>query len=208
MRKRFVCKIIHCIVLVYCTSWMAARVGNLLIGFVKNEWFAQKTERFAHFLWATWAISSPRSFLVSDLSDSFTPLIKKEGLSKSLAFFKTYKKMSKKRTKKYDFSQNIWANGSFFVSERANERFAKKNERFAHSLIYQERIAHSRSFLMRDLSDSLTVAHLSWANNSQLLIWSERSERISEWAMSEGANSQPWWRPNKNNFCGALKEKN
>ena len=41
-----------------------------------------------------------RSFLVSDLSDSLTSLIKKEGTSKWLVFKKTYKK----RTKKFDFS--------------------------------------------------------------------------------------------------------
>ena len=72
---------------------------------------------------------------------------------------------------------------------------------------------------MRYLSYLLTVAHLSWAtwgicsrwlispeqpegfahsrsfvlsNLSQSLIWSERFEQMSEWAMSEWANSQPW----------------
>ena len=59
-------------------------------------------------------------------------------------------------------------------------------ERIAHSLIYHERperIAHGCSFFMCDLSDSLTVAHLSWAiwaNRSQSLIWFERSERMSD----------------------------
>ena len=52
-----------------------------------------------------------------------------------------------------------------------NERFAQKNEQFNHSLIFwcdiliyherPERITHCCSFFMRDLSDSLTVAHLS-----------------------------------------------
>ena len=45
------------------------------------------------------------------------------------------------------------------------------------------------SFIMSDLSESLTVAHLSWAiwaNRTQLLIWSEGSEQMSKWA-----NSQP-----------------
>ena len=38
--------------------------------------------------------------------------------------------------------------------------------------------------------------HLSWAiwaNRSQSLIWFERNEQMSEWAMSELANSQPWY---------------
>ena len=60
-----------------------------------------------------------------------------------------------------------------------------------------ERISHGRSFLVSNLSDSLTVAQLSWAiwaNRSQSLIWFEWNERMSEWAMSKWANSQPWWR--------------
>ena len=45
---------------------------------------------------------------------------------------------------------------------------------------------------MSDLSDSLTVTHLSWAiwaNCSQSLIWFEQNEQRSE---REWANSQPW----------------
>ena len=37
-----------------------------------------------HFWWATWAIRSHRSFLVSDLSNSLTSLIKKERMSELL----------------------------------------------------------------------------------------------------------------------------
>ena len=56
----------------------------------------------------------------------------------------------------------------------------------SESLICHERpeqFAHSRSFVMRDLSNLLTVAYLSWAiwaNCSQSLIWFERwaNERI------------------------------
>ena len=43
---------------------------------------------------------------------------------------------------------------------RINERFAQKNEQFAHCLIFgerPERISHGRSFLVSDLSDSLTL---------------------------------------------------
>ena len=65
----------------------------------------------------------------------------------------------------------------------------------SRSLIWHERperFAHRSKFVLSNLSDSLTVAHLSWAiwaNRSQSLIW---FEQISEWAMSKWANSQPW----------------
>ena len=90
----------------------------------------------------------------------------------------------------------FWVNHLFFVSERANERFAKKNsdlvicsfvmseppEEIAHNSLFvmherPERFAHSRSFVLSDLSESHT----------QSLILSERSEQMSQWA-----NSQPW----------------
>ena len=48
-------------------------------------------------------------------------------MSKSLVFKNTYKKVYKKFTKKYYLSQKYLAICSFFVSERANERFAQKN---------------------------------------------------------------------------------
>ena len=62
-------------------------------------------------------------------------------------------------------------NRLFFVSERANELFAIKNEWFTHLL-----------FIMSNLSESLSVTLLSWAtwvNNSQPLFWNERPERFS-----------------------------
>ena len=122
----------------------------------------------AHFWWATWAICSHHSFLVSHPIVLLTYLIKKEGMSKSLV-----KKNVPKNTILVKF---FWANWSFFVSERANERFAQKKERFAHlswttwanhsrSLISHEQpeqFAHGASFDMSDLSDSPTVTHLSW----------------------------------------------
>ena len=75
-------------------------------------------------------------------------------------------------------------------------------------------MGHSRSFFMSDLSDSLTVTHLSWvtwAILSQSLICLERSEqiahchsfdlsRMSKWAMSKWAKSQPWFSL-LNSFC-------
>ena len=84
------------------SPWKRARAGNSLIGFLsKSLIFGEQPERFAHdrsfplsnlseslmvahFWWATWAICSHRSFLVSDLSDLLTSLIKKEGMSNSL----------------------------------------------------------------------------------------------------------------------------
>ena len=99
------------------------------------------------------------------------------------------------------------------MSKRANERFTQKNERFAHTLIYHEhpeRIAHSHSFVMSNLSNLLKVTLLSWATWAiclQHLICPEWSEQIahdhslkwailSKWAnewMSEWGNSQPWF---------------
>ena len=58
-----------------------------------------------------------------------------------------------------------------------------------------ERFTHGCSFVMRDLSNLLTVAHFSraiWANCSQLLIKISNFEQMSKWAMSRWANSQPW----------------
>ena len=80
-----------------------------------------------------------RSFMVSDLSES---LIKKEGMTESLFFLRT-KNVPKNTI--LDFLSKIF-------------------ERIPHSLIYHERpkgITHGGSFVMSDLSDSLTVAHLS-----------------------------------------------
>ena len=171
------------------TDSVLSRVRNLLIGFLsellffaKNELmsdllkkpsnsliFCEWPERFTHitnfgerpewlahityFWWATGAICSHRS-------------IKKEGMSKLLLYF----------------IQIFWANRSFFVSKRVKERMSdllRKNKQFAHSLIYHERPAH---FSMSNLSDLLTVAHLSWA------IWANRSFDLSD--LSEGANER------------------
>ena len=54
-------------------------------------------------------------------------------------------------------------------------------EQIAHSLISSERpeqIAHGPSFVLSDLSDSITVAHWeTWVIRSQSLIWFERNEQ-------------------------------
>ena len=125
----------------------------------------QAIRSFTHFWWATWAIFSHRSFLVSDLIHSLTLLIKKEGMSESLFFF-TYKNVQKTYQK-------------------------IKNMILVNLLI--------RSIIMSNLTESLTVALLTWAPweiRSQSLICSEQSERIthncsfdlsnlSKWAMSK-----------------------
>ena len=110
--------------------------------------FCERPERFAH----------GRSFLVSNLSNSLTSLVKKEGMSKSLGVFfnvqNTYKK--------------IWMNESLVLT------FLWVKERLSDLL--------NRSFIMRDLRAWLTVAHLSWATwaiCSWSLFWYERPERFA-----------------------------
>ena len=130
---------------------------------------------FAHFLWATWAIHSHCS------------LKKKEWENRSFL-----KKNLQKNVPKNSILVSFLVNCSFFVSKRANEQFAHKTR---DSLI--------GSFIMSDLSKSLTVPHLSWATwaiRSQSLICPERSEQIAHSCsfdlsdLSKWANSQPWTR--------------
>ena len=101
------------------------------------------------------------------------------------------------------FKKNL-ASRSFFVSKRANERFAKKKRAICHLLFYHEhpeRIAHSHSFVMSNLSNLLKVTLLSWATWAiclQHLICPEWSEQIAhdhslKWAiLSKWANE--WMR--------------
>ena len=172
---------------------------------------------FTHFWWATWAIRSwslifgeqperiahGRSFLVSDLSDrSHCPPKMRE-----------------------------WANGSFFKIKKPYIKHTKNKildflpkifERIAHSLTYHERperIAHGCSFVMSDLSDSLTVALLIWVTwviPSQSLICLQRSEQIahsrsfrlskmSKWANERWANKQ--WTANEQIPSSDLQKK-
>ena len=165
-----------------------------------NERFAQKNERFAHFWRAIWAIRSHRSFLVSDLSDWLTSLIKKEGMSESLIFFKNLQKNVQKMYQKYNFSQICLRELLVFCEWMSKWTIRPKNERFAHSLLYMltwgnpsrslfcherhEGFAHSCSFVLSNRRELLTVTHLIWS------IWA--NEQMSNWAMSKWANSQPW----------------
>ena len=61
--------------------YIIIRAGNSLIGFLSESLIfggnLNDLLMVAHFWWATWAIRSHCSFLVSDLSDSLTLLIKK-----------------------------------------------------------------------------------------------------------------------------------
>ena len=126
--------------------------------------FGERPERIAHiahFWWATWANHSH-------------PSPKKWKLKNLLIFWIIFfNRIHIKHTKNkiLDFLPNFF-------------------ERIAHSLIsYEqpERIAHSCSFVLTDLSDLLTVAHFLWATwviCSKSLICLERSERITHliWA--------------------------
>ena len=71
----------------------------------------------AHFWWATWAIRSHGSFLVSDLSDALTSLIKKEGMSKLLVFI-----LLQETPQKYNFSQVFLAMSKWANSQLLFER--------------------------------------------------------------------------------------
>ena len=198
------------------------RVGNSLIGFLgKLLVFCEKNERMSDLRQKT-SNSLICSFLVSDLSDSLmlAHFWWATWANRSNFWWATWaicsncslkkrqwaKRLFKKTYQKYDFSQIFLSESLVFVSKRANVQFSQKNERFAHLLIYHEqpeRNPHSWSFVisnlsnsltvallinMSNLSDWLTVAHLSWAiwvSRSQSLIWFERSERMSDKRMSE-----------------------
>ena len=136
----------------------------------KQGWeFAHRfSERITHFLLKNEGMSDSlkkpsdsliRSFLVSD---SLTSLFQKKGMNK-LHFPKNFLKSYKKW-----FYSIFLANRSFFVSERANEGFAKKQAIRSFVLLLRatwaipswslfcqeqpEQFAHSRSFVLIDLS--------------------------------------------------------
>ena len=141
------------------------------------------SEQIARFLpkkWATWAICS-RSLI---LSERFAHFAQKEWVK--LLLFLNYQK-TVTNVQKIRF---FLANRSVFVSERENEWFAKKPERFAYSLICHERpewIVHICSFVMSDLSDFYHSCSFVLSNLRESLTFAHLS-----WAMSKWANSQPW----------------
>ena len=138
----------------------------------------------AHFLWAMWAtVSDLLTLLIfSERPERFTHIAHQKRGNEWFTHF---------------------SNKNFF-------RFFKPNifERSANSLIsseWPEQVAHSRSFVLSDLSDLLTVAHFLWATwaiRSRSLICLELSEQIahsrsfdlsersSEWANERWANEQ------------------
>ena len=136
------------------------RVGNSLIVFLSeslvfckkmSEWaICKKNKQFTHSLSfgeRPEQNAHGHSFLGSDLSE----------LHMVARFFKN---RYKKRTKKYYFSQIFWSKSLFFVSKRVNEWFAQIKRVIG-------------SFIISNLSKSLTVAHLTWvtwAIHSQSLI--------------------------------------
>ena len=143
--------------------------------------FGKRSERsltIVHSFWATWANRS-RSLICPERLERFAHFAQKEW-----AFLKKNFQKMWKRTK-IRFFQIFLSELFIFFSKREHERFAQKTERFAHlswatwanrshSLICHERperFAYSRSFVLSDLSESLTFTNLSWAT------W---------------ANSQPW----------------
>ena len=115
---------------------------------------------FVHFWWATWAIHWDRSFLLSNLSQSLT-----------VAYL----------------SWATWAIGSLQGWEFAH-RFSKqiacflpKNE-WMSNLLKKTSDSLICSFLVRDLINSLTIAHflwVTWANHSWSLTFSEQPERFA-----------------------------
>ena len=140
-----------------------------------NERFAQKNDllTIAHFLWATWA---NRSFLVSDLSNSLTSLTKKEKMSDLLIFSKTKSYIKHiKKVKKQDF--RFFKPTYFERSAHFSWATWAIRSRSLISSEQPERFTHGRSFVLSDLSESLTVAHLIWAK------WANEwmsNERMSE----------------------------
>ena len=134
-----------------------------------------------HFWWVTWAICSHRSL--------------KRGNERIVSFILTYKKGLKNTILVKFFEQINW----FYEQQSKWATWATWATwaNCSQSLICHEqskRFAHGRSFDMIDLSDLLTVAHLSWAicaNRSQSLPWFERSEPMSDEQMSKFPTSPP-----------------
>ena len=127
------------------------RAGNSLIGFLSKSLVFAKNERMSDslkktndllipsFWWATWAIRSHCSFFMSDLSDFLTvPHLSWAiwvNCSQSLIWFKQNERMSDEQMSKFP------------ALEKSNWLIFGE---------WPEPFAHSHSFFMSDLSDSLT----------------------------------------------------
>ena len=177
-----------------------------------------------YFFAKKWAIHSKKqaicSFLVSDLSKlltiaSFLVIDLSDLLTVALLSWVTWAIRSHRSLKKRDW-ENRW-----FFKNNLLKKFLKiqfYSNFLKESLFFCKRISDSlkktsdlliHSFIMSPLSKSFTVALLSWvtwAICSQSLIFDEQSQQfahcrsfvlsnLSEWAMSEWANSQPCMGP-------------
>ena len=169
-----------------------SRVGTSLIKFRSFALliFGERPEWFAHDL----------SFLLSDLSESLIIAhlscatwairsLRSEEMSESIASLKKFKKMLKTYTKYnlLNFFEGIahllWAKEKWAICSKKTKQFAHLSwatrGKRSHLLICHERperFAHSRSFVLSYLSESLTFAHFSSAI----------------WANEQLANFQPW----------------
>ena len=112
---------------------------------------SSKKQAIAHFWWVTWAIRSC----------SLSTLIFVEWNKKNI--YKTYQKN--------DFRQTFLSK-SLIVAHLSSAPWEIRS-RLLFWYERTEQFAHSCSFVLSNLSKSLTVAHLIWA-------------------MGEKANSQPW----------------
>ena len=149
--------------------------------------WATLANRSSHFWWATWAICLHRSFDLSEMSDSLTLLTKKEEMSENEPFPNFLNKFFSKSYIKHTKNKILDFLGQHFLSESLICSFPLATWANRSWLLIclerPERFAHGRSFPLSDLSDSLTVAHLSWtiwAKSSQSLILFERNELMRE----------------------------
>ena len=126
------------------------------------------------------------SLIFGERPERFTHITQREWANHS--GFLNLQKNLQKRTEKYIFVNFFWVNCLFFVSERGMSNSLKKRASCSFALLSWATWANRSQPLMSDLSDLLTITHLSraiWANCSQLLICPEQFERMSKWAMSE-----------------------
>ena len=155
-----------------------SRAGNSLIGFPNeslvfcpkmSEWSIRSKKwaihSFAHFWWGTWAIRSQshissepcewiahgRSFLVSNLSDSLTSLIFGER-PEGFAHIAHLKRGNERIT--------------HFVNKKTYIKHTEKKILYFFSQHFLSNLL-IHPFIMNNLSESLTVAHLSWAIRSR-----------------------------------------
>ena len=144
--------------LVFCQK--SERMSNLLKKWAIRSFSVSNLSNLlttAHSFWPE-QIAHGRSFVLSDLTDSLTSLRRNE---RTFVFFITSKNWSESPI----FCERIrkWA-----ICSKKNERFAHLSwatwVNCSHLLICHEqpeRFAHSRSFILNNLSESLTFAHLS-----------------------------------------------